>query len=116
MPSPYIDSYQFGQIVIDRQVFTQDVIILPECIIPNWWRQSGHNLSVEDLKEVFDAKPEVLLIGQGAYSRMRVPPQTEQALQKAGIEVIAQTSQTVCKLYNELRLKKRAALVIHLTC
>jgi hypothetical protein len=114
--SPHIDSYRFGEIIIDGQAFHKDLILFPERILSNWWRKSGHNLSTKDIKEVFDAHPDTLLIGQGAYSRMKVPDQTEQALEKAGIEVIAQSSHAACKLYNELRLEKRVALAIHLTC
>lgn len=114
--SPQIDSYRFGQLVVDGQVFTKDLIIFPERIQTNWWRKSGHNLSVKDIKEVFIARPDLLLIGQGAYSRMKVSDQAEQALENAGIEVIAQSSHTACKLYNELRQEKRVALAIHLTC
>lgn len=114
--SPHIDSYRFGEIIIDGQAFREDLIIFPERILSNWWRKSGHNLSTKDIMEVFDAHPDTLLIGQGTYSRMKVPDQTEQALEKAGIEVIAQSSHAACKLYNELRLEKRVALAIHLTC
>jgi hypothetical protein len=116
MSSPHIDSYSFGEIVIDGQAFTKDLIMLPERLLSNWWRRTGHSLSVKDLKDVFDAHPDILLIGQGAYSRMQVPDQTKQTLEKAGIEVIAQSSHAACKLYNELRLEKRVALAIHLTC
>jgi len=105
MSSPHVDSYRFGEIVIDSQVFNKDVIILPERVIPNWRRLSGHNLAVKDLKEVFDANPEMVLVGQGAHSRMRVPLQTEQALKDAGIEVITQSSPEVCKLTTNCALR-----------
>ena len=66
MSAPKIDAYRFGKIVNDGQDYTKDIIILPGRIIPNWWRKSGHNLSVDDLKSVFEAQPQVLVIGQGA--------------------------------------------------
>jgi hypothetical protein len=116
MSSPHIDSYRFGEIIIDGQAYQKDLIILPERILTNWWRESGHSLSIKDIKDVFEARPEILLIGQGAYSLMKVPKRTEQALDNAGIEVIAQSSHAACKQYNQYRLEKRVALAIHLTC
>ncbi|MBE0466287.1 MAG: hypothetical protein IBX71_03570 [Candidatus Desulforudis sp.] len=40
-----INDYRFGQIVIDGEKYTSDVIILPECIIASWWRQDGHSVA-----------------------------------------------------------------------
>jgi hypothetical protein len=116
MSSPRIDSYRFGQIVVDGQAYTKDIIILPQRVIPNWWRKSGHNLSVNDLEVVFEAKPQVLVVGQGSMRRMRVSEEIEQTLQKAGIELIALPSGEAWQRYNELRQERRVAAAIHLTC
>jgi hypothetical protein len=44
MIPPKIDSYKFGRIVIDGQAYSRDVIILPDRVIRDWWRDSGHIL------------------------------------------------------------------------
>ena len=74
MSSPQIDSYRFGQIIVDGQAYTKDIIILPERVIPDWWRKSGHNLSVNDLEAVFESQPHVLVVGQGSLGRFRAQP------------------------------------------
>ena len=116
MNTPYIDSYRFGQIIINGQVHTRDVIILPDSVQGDWWRKSGHNLTIGDLQPVFSAGPEVLVIGRGAVKRMKVPSETRQALGEAGIEVIALSSNEACQRYNELCQTRRVAAAIHLTC
>ena len=58
-----IDSYRFGHIVIDGQVYSQDVIILSDRVIRDWWRGSGHILHPDDLLLVFEASPKVLVVG-----------------------------------------------------
>jgi hypothetical protein len=50
-----IDHYEFGRIVIDGREETRDLIILPDRMVLNWWRQEGHALVVDDLGEVLDA-------------------------------------------------------------
>ena len=69
--TPKIESYRFGQIVIDGRTYHKDVIITPRGILPNWWRAQGHSLSIADLAAVLENPPQVLVIGQGAFGRMR---------------------------------------------
>jgi len=35
-----IESYSFGQMVIDGQEYTSDLIIFPDRINSSWWRNS----------------------------------------------------------------------------
>jgi hypothetical protein len=60
-----IDSYRFGQIVVNGQAHHKDVIILPDRVVGGWWRKEGHLLSLDDLQAVIEAAPEVLVVGQG---------------------------------------------------
>ena len=116
MTPPRIDSYRFGRIVIDGEPHSKDVILLPDRVIPRWWRQEGHSLSPADLEEIIKSKPETLIIGQGAFSRMHVPGATRRWLEDAGITVIALPSEETCERYIELREGTRIAAAIHLTC
>ena len=84
-----IESYDFGRIVIDGRKFGSDVIIFPDRIDGNWWRKEGHTLSVDDVKEIVEAKPEVLVVATGYSGLMKVHPETEQYLRSSGIELIA---------------------------
>ncbi|OQY18037.1 MAG: hypothetical protein B6I35_13630 [Anaerolineaceae bacterium 4572_32.2] len=49
MSTSQIESYRFGRIIIDGQTHSKDVIILPDRVIENWWRQEGHALHLDDL-------------------------------------------------------------------
>ncbi|MCG2675765.1 hypothetical protein L6304_01045, partial [bacterium] len=46
--------------VIDGKEYTNDLIIYPDHIQSSWWRKEGHRLDTEDIKEILEAKPEVL--------------------------------------------------------
>jgi hypothetical protein len=61
-----IDHYEFGRIVVDGCQETRDLIILPDRVVRNWWRQQGHALVVDDLREVLDEFPSHLVVGTGA--------------------------------------------------
>lgn len=115
---PKIDDYQFGRIEVDRQTYEQDLIILPDRVVPNWWRKEGHVLHAEDLDAVLhlEEKPATLVVGQGAYGRMRVARDAREALERAGIEMISESTAQACETYNALRDQERVAAALHLTC
>lgn len=110
-----IDSYRFGEIVVGGKKYTDDLIILPERVL-SWWRKRGHAVEAADLKEVVEAKPEILVIGTGAYGAVRVPPEVSEFLSLKGITLIALPSPQACEKYNQLCPKHHLAAAIHLTC
>jgi hypothetical protein len=111
-----IESYDFGRIVIDGRKFGRDVVIFPDMIDGNWWRKEGHLLSVEDVKEIVEAKPEILVVGTGYSGLMKIDPQTEHYLRSSGIELIAVKTEKACKTYNDLSKSRRVVAALHLTC
>jgi hypothetical protein len=116
MAAPKIESYRFGEIVIDGRRYSNDVIVYPDRVDSQWWREEGHSLSPTDVSEVLQMPPEVLVIGQGSPGRMDVPAETRRQLQDAGMEVIAEPTEQACKTYNRLRTKRRIVAALHLTC
>ena len=112
---PEIEGYGFGRVTIDGREETRDVIVLPERVVRGWWRKEGHGLVFEDLEEVLDELPERLLVGTGAYGRMRPDPGTLEMLRARGVEVeVLPTAQAV-ERYSRLDSRKTAA-ALHLTC
>lgn len=111
-----IDSYQFGEIVIDGKTYRSDLLVFPDRVIDSWWRKKGHLLQFEDLTPVLEANPEVLVVGTGYFGIMAVPPGLKQQISGAGIEVCdARTKQAVC-IFNSLVGQKRVIAALHLTC
>jgi hypothetical protein len=116
MTTPKVESYAFGEMVVDGQTYTNDLIVLPERVVSNWWRDQGHRLSKNDLSEVFEAQPEVLVVGTGAHGVMKVPKKTRQAVREAGIELRVVETGDAWRTYNSLREERETAGAFHLTC
>lgn len=116
MSIPKIESYSFGEIIIDGHRYCKDVIVYPDRVEGQWWRKAGHSLAPEDIPEVFRSAPEILIIGQGSPGRMRVPAETQRRLEAAGMEVIVEATHQACKTYNRLRGRRRIVAALHLTC
>lgn len=112
-----IEKYEFGEIVIGGKKYTRDLIIFPDRIRENWWREKGHSLCMKDLKEVIDYKPEILIIGTGYSGVMRVPESLIQEIERIGIKVIVKPTKEVLAIFNEfIKKNKNAVCALHLTC
>jgi hypothetical protein len=64
-----IESYQFGEIIIDGRRYTSDIIIYPERIDASWWRKEGHALNIEDISTIIDVLPDTLIAEQVCLER-----------------------------------------------
>ena len=110
-----IEGYRFGRLLVDGEEQTKDVIVLPERVLTNWWRAEGHGLVLADLEEVLEELPAHLIVGTGAYGRLRPDPKTLDELRERGVEVEALPTEEAVRRYGELD-PGRTAAALHLTC
>jgi hypothetical protein len=111
-----IESYRFGQIVVDGESYTSDVVIFPDHVQANWWRQRGHRLTPEDLEGVVQSEARTLVIGTGARGLMRVPQETLDLLNAEGFEVIVEKTSEAWQTYNRLSERGEVIAALHLSC
>jgi hypothetical protein len=110
-----IEDYRFGHVVVDGEEQTRDVVVLPDRVLTDWWRADGHRLVLSDLDDVLDELPEHLVVGTGAYGRMRPAPEAVDELRQRGVEVEALPTDEAVRRYGELD-PRRTAAALHLTC
>jgi hypothetical protein len=110
-----IRGYRFGRVEVDGREHTRDLIVLPDRVIGQWWREYGHALVLEDLASTLDELPERLVIGTGALGGMRPDPEAIGALEARGVEVEVHETPDAIRRYAELD-PERTALAMHLTC
>ncbi|MBD3366616.1 MAG: hypothetical protein GF405_00410 [Candidatus Eisenbacteria bacterium] len=113
---PRIDSYAFGRIVVDGETYTNDVIITPEGVRPEWWREEGHSLSMKDLGDLLNDPPEVLIIGRGANGVMSVSEDVAEAIRDRGVELVIEKTGRAVETYNERAPRGGVVAGLHLTC
>ena len=112
-----IEKYSFGSMTISGTTYTQDLIILSDKIVGNWWRKQGHSLEPSDLKEIFQKKPKFLIVGTGFSGAMQIPESTKKELSNLSIELIALPTQEAYKIFNQYRGKDLSVVgAFHLTC
>ena len=111
-----IDSYHFGEIIIDGKNYSSDVVIFPDRVQNNWWRKTGHELCLEDIARVITENPEVLVVGTGASGLVKVLPEVEQMAHAQGIKLIAEPTDKACNTYSQLSHFQRVVAALHITC
>ena len=113
-----IQHYEFGEMVIDGQAFTTDLMITANgLIVQDWWREEGHSLSAADLTAVLDSQPRVLVIGTGFFGRMHVPDETRRRLESNDIRLVIDRTGKATEAFNRLSEEnQRVAGAFHLTC
>ncbi len=114
MRNKFIEGYKFGKIKINDKVYTDDVILLGDQVKEGWWREKGHQLSINDLQKVIDFEPDLLIIGTGSAERLSVPGSLNSNVE---FKIKSYPTEKACKVYNEeLKKDKKVAGAFHLTC
>ena len=110
-----LEHYSFGRVTVDGQEQTHDVIVLPGRMVTGWWRRDGHSLALEDLDGVADELPERLILGTGAYGRLRADPAVLAELERRGTSVECLPTSEAVRRNAELD-ERHTAAALHLTC
>jgi len=102
-----ITDYSFGRIVVNGQACNHDIKIVQGTLMPDWWRKSGHTVEIEDVQDLLDNEPEILVIGKGQPGYMRVADSLRQLLAEKNVKLIevptAEAIVTFNRLYQEGR-------------
>lgn len=113
-----ITHYEFGKIIIDNKIYTSDIKIVNDKIIPNWWRKEGHKLYLQDIEDIISAKPKILIVGCGANSVLEVSDEVKTFCGQQNIELYILNTYDAVKLFNKLYSDKKTTIAFcaHLTC
>jgi hypothetical protein len=112
-----IESYSFGSMTVTGQSHRNDLKIIDDKIIGNWWRNEGHALYAQDIDDILYASVETLVVGTGAYGGMKVTEEAAQAIEGQGISLVAVPTKEAVSIFNSLHAQgKRVAGAFHLTC
>ena len=81
--------------------------------------KKGHLLSYNNLNDLIDTKPDIIVAGQGVFGLMKPEKMLEEGLGKEGIKLVSHTNKKAIKAYNDLlsaNASKKISACFHLTC
>jgi hypothetical protein len=112
-----IDKYTSGHIVVNNITYHQDLKIIQGQVVDNWWRKAGHRVDVNDMKDVLDASPDIIVIGTGYAENMRVSDDLTSETRQLDIRLIAENTNKAVQTFNDLFSRgKNVSGAFHLTC
>lgn len=101
-----INSYQPGQIVVNKQLYTDSIIITPEQLITDWIPQKSTEITANHLKIILDLSPQLVIIGTGEQQHFLDVALSLPFLQRGiGIEIM--NTKAACRTYNVLMSEGR---------
>jgi hypothetical protein len=112
-----IDSYYFGNIVIDGKSYSYDVWVSLDGKVNSWWRSSSHVIEKKDLEGALKEKPEIVVIGTGESGVAEVYPDALEFLKKKKVEFFIEPTGKAVQIYNQFKKEnKKVVGLFHLTC
>ena len=119
---PYINSTEFGNIVIDDKKYNQ-VLIVGDSIIERDYNKlkelfgTSHKIGEWEVKELLKEKPEIIVIGIGQSGAMEVDKGFVNNMKEKNIELITAQTPEAIEIYNEkVKAGKKVNALIHTTC
>ena len=97
-----IEKYSFGTIGVNGMSYNTDIKIVQGLVIADWWRASGHTLDVDDIRDILEIKPKILVIGKGEPGYMKLTGTLLEYLEKNNIELIEERTSQAIHTYNRL--------------
>ena len=112
-----ITEFSFGRIVVEGQTYNTDIKIVQGKLMPDWWRQSGHSVEIDDVQEILKSDSEILVIGKGQPGYMRVSDSLRRYLARNDIQVIEEPTPEAIRIFNRLKAQgKRVSGGFHVGC
>jgi hypothetical protein len=113
-----IDSYVSGRSMrIDGETYTTDLKIIGNTVKDNWWRREGHRLLSDDIVDILESRPDVLVVGTGYAGNLDIPANLRKDLAKRGVRLLSERTAEAVDLFNQHRAQEEnVAGAFHLTC
>jgi len=111
-----IEHYEFGSYIINGIRYQYDIKLYMDHV-EEWDGREGHIIRAADIHDLVTFRPQAIVIGTGAYDRVRVEPDVEKELKKADIQLFKLPTPQAVQKYNELiKHGKKVCGVMHATC
>jgi uncharacterized protein len=93
--------YGLGFVMVNGIRYDKSLVVLPDTILEDWVPSSLEALTANDLQQIMEFRPEILLLGTGTVQRFPSRP-ILQALVQAQIGLEVMDNSAACRTYNVL--------------
>lgn len=109
-----IDYISLGKLLYNGKVSRSDTIVFPDRMNTKWWINKRTIIEIDDLSEVIDELPDVVVVGTGFIRLIQLSDEARRFLEDKGVTVIVDRSEQAANVYNEICKNKKAIGLFHL--
>lgn len=99
--------------MIDGKEFRRDVFLTNETVEE---RESSHTITKDDIDRALLHGPECIIIGRGTCSRVDIPEEIRDMVQRNNIILLEGDTEKAVKDFNRLKGKNKVVGIFHITC
>lgn len=111
-----IDSYQFRTFIIKGKEYNRNIKLFDK-EVREYKYIPEHTLVLDDITDLINYNPLVIIIGTGAYGLMKLSKEISEYIERRRIRLVVQKTADACKTYNQsLKEGKKVAAFMHNTC
>jgi hypothetical protein len=112
-----ISHYQFGKMVINNHTYTNDLIIYGQNVFGDWFREKGHQLTIDDLSQLPLDSISDIIVGTGYYGFLKVHTSVIDYCDRHNITLKPLKTAQAVDMFNDWYNKKtHLAGAFHLSC
>jgi hypothetical protein len=113
-----IESYVSGRSMrVNGKTYTTDLKIIDDTVRDNWWRSEGHRLLSDDIVDILESRPDVLVVGTGYAGNLDIAANLRKDLVERGVRLLSGRTAEAVELFNQHQAKEEnVAGAFHLTC
>ena len=112
-----ITDFSFGKIVVNGKTYSDDIKIVRGQVIADWWRKSWHRVDVEDIADILESGPDIVIIGKGSPGLMKTSTYLRESLAGNDIVLIEKKTSQPIEIFNKLFQEgRKVAAGFHITC
>ena len=112
----------YGSVNYSGKVYFYDILVFPDRKVEPRHKyhtdslfSTTHEITKEEIKNLLDSKPEVIIIGTGQEGNAKLTDDAELELRKARIKAIVGPTPQAIERYNMIVLNKKVASLMHVT-
>jgi len=113
-----IESYVSGRSMrVNGKTYTTDLKIIDDTVKDNWWRSEGHRLLSDDIVDILESRPDVLVVGTGYAGNLEISANLRNDLVERGVRLLSDRTAEAVELFNQhWAQEENVAGAFHLTC
>ena len=112
--SPTIQKFEYGNVVIEKKYFNNDVVVRADGSFGQWSHSNEHEITAADIEKELKDQPSTVIFGIGTIGKMIVSSEAIDWLEQSNIEVISSKTEKAIEAFRQISGKGKVTAFLHI--